>query len=389
VSDIRIDEKELLKVVQDLIRIESVNPELAGMGNGEHLIAEHIGKYLAAMGLEVRYQEIKPKRVNVIGVLRGCGEGKALMLNGHTDTVGLTRMDIEPLNPVFRDGKVYGRGSFDMKGGLAAMIIAVKTIIEAGLKPKGDVILAFVADEEYLSLGTEVLVREYPADAAILCEPTGLKVCIAHKGFAWIKVEIFGKAAHGSRPDRGIDAIVKAGKLLVRIEELGNYLAGQRKHPLLGSPSIHASLIKGGTELSTYPDYCLIELEKRFIPGESVKTIKAEIQTLIDDLASKDEQFKAKCEVSFSRPPLEVARDHEIVRALTRAYSKTMKQNPDFIGVGGWMDSAILAEAGIPSVIIGPAGDGFHAATEYVDFASVITLAKILADTIIEFCGIS
>ncbi len=387
-SDIRIDEKELLKVVQNFIRIESVNPDLSGVGNGEGLIAEHIGKYLTETGIEVHFQEIKPNRVNVIGVLKGSGEGKALMLNGHTDTVGIARMDIEPLNPVFREGKVYGRGSFDMKGGLAAMIIAVKTIIDAGLKPKGDVILAFVADEEYLSLGTEVLVKEYPADAAILCEPTNLKVCIAHKGFAWIKVEIFGKAAHGSRPDRGIDAIVKAGKFLARIEELGKGALIQKKHPMLGSPSIHASLIKGGTELSTYPDYCLIELERRFIPGESVKTIEAEMQTLIDDLASKDEQFKAKCEVSFSRPPLEVARDHEIVGALTRAYANTVKNDPEFIGVGGWMDSAILAEAGIPSVIIGPAGEGFHAATEYVDFASVVTLTKILVDTIIDYCGV-
>jgi acetylornithine deacetylase len=387
-STIIIDEKELLHVVQDLIRIESINPELAGMGSGEYLIAEHIGKYLAAMGLEVHYQEIKPKRVNVIGVLKGSGGGKTLMLNGHTDTVGISGMDIDPFDPVLQDGKVYGRGSFDMKGGLGAMMMAVKAIRDAGKNTKGDVILAFVADEEYFSLGTEVLVKEYSADAAILCEPTSLKVCIAHKGFAWIKVEVFGKAAHGSRPDKGIDAIVKAGKFLTRIEELGKGFLTQTRHPLLGSASIHASLIKGGSELSTYPDYCLIELERRFIPGESQETIKTEIQAIIDDLGSKDDQFKAKFEVSFSRPPLEVAKDHEIVTALTKAYSKTMKQAPDFIGVGGWMDSAILAEAGIPSVIIGPAGEGFHAATEYVDFASVVTLTKILADTIIEFCGV-
>ena len=386
-SNIRIDEKELLTVVQDLIRIESVNPELAGAGNGECLIAEHIGNYLTEMGLEVRYQEIKPKRVNVIGMLKGIGEGRSVMLNGHTDTVGITRMDIEPLNPVFRDGKVYGRGSFDMKAGLAAMMIAVKAIIEAGLRPRGDVILAFVADEEYLSVGTEVLVKEYPTDAAILCEPTNLKVCIAHKGFAWIKVEVFGKAAHGSRPDRGIDAIVKAGKFLARIEELGKDVLIQKKHPLLGSPSIHASLIKGGTELSTYPDYCLIELERRTIPGESVETVEEEMKTMIENIGSEDEQFKAKFEVSFYRPPLEVSRDQLIVSALTKAYSNILKQTPEFIGVGGWMDSAILAAAGIPTAIIGPGGEGFHAATEYVDFESVITLTKILAETIIDFCG--
>ncbi|MCJ7833491.1 MAG: ArgE/DapE family deacylase, partial [Deltaproteobacteria bacterium] len=275
-SNIRIDEKELLQVVQDLVRIESVNPELAGTGNGECLIAEHIGNYLTEMGLEVRYQEIKPNRMNVVGVLKGSGEGRSIMLNGHTDTVGITGMDIEPLNPVFRDGKVYGRGSFDMKAGLAAMMIAVKAIIEAGLRPRGDVILAFVADEEYRSLGTEVLIKYFSADAAIICEPTNLKVCIAHKGFVWTKVEVFGKAAHGSRPNKGIDAIVKAGKFLGQIENLGNNILVQKKHPLLGSPSIHASLIKGGTELSTYPDYCLIELERRTIPGESVETVKDE-----------------------------------------------------------------------------------------------------------------
>ncbi len=388
-SNISIDEKELLRVVQDLIRIESINPELAGMGNGEYLIAEHLGNYLSKMGLEVHYQEIKPKRVNVIGVLKGSGEGRSIMLNGHTDTVGISGMNIEPLNPVFKDGKVYGRGSFDMKSGLGAMLTAVKSIRDAGLKPKGDVILAFVADEEYLSIGTEMLIKDFSADAAIICEPTHLKVCIAHKGFAWIKVEVFGKAAHGSRPDKGIDAVVKAGKFLGRIENLGNNILVQKKHPLLGSPSIHASLIKGGTELSTYPDYCLIELERRTIPGESVETVKEEMRTLLENIGTEDEQFKASFEVSFYRPPLEVSRDHLVVGALAKAYSKVVKQAPEFIGVSGWMDSAIMTAAGIPTVIIGPGGEGFHAATEYVDFESVITLTKIVAETIIGFCGAS
>jgi acetylornithine deacetylase len=371
-----------------LIRIESVNPDLAGEGSGEGPIAEHIGRYMTRMDLEVRYQEIKPGRFNVIGILKGSGKGKSLMLNGHTDTVGITRMDINPLDPVNKDGKVYGRGSFDMKGGLAAMMMAVKALRDGGLRPRGDVILTFVADEEYFSLGTEILVKEYSADAAILCEPTDLKICVAHKGFAWIRVEVFGRAAHGSRPDKGIDAIVKAGKLLSRIDELGKEVLVQKKHPLVRSPSIHASLIKGGTELSTYPDYCVIELERRLIPGETVRTVSEEMQSLIDDLGSKDDQFKANYEVSFSRPPLEVDRDHEIVRALTKAYSRTINQDPKYIGVSGWMDSAILAEAGIPSVIIGPAGDGFHGAVEYVDFQSLVTLAKILTETIIEFCGV-
>lgn len=387
-SSITIDEKELLKVLQDLVRIESVNPELSSNGNGEYVIAKHIGNYLTEMGLEVNYQAIDHNRVNVIGILKGSGGGRTIILNGHTDTVSISGMDIEPLNPVFQDGKVYGRGSLDMKSGLAAMIIAVKSLVDSGLKPRGDVVLAFVADEEYGSLGTEALVKDYSGDAAIICEPTNLQICIAHKGFAWTKVEIFGKAAHGSRPDEGIDAIVKAGKFLVEIENMGKNTLTQKKHHLLGSPSIHASLVKGGTELSTYPDYCKIELERRTIPGESVEIVKDEIKALIDKISSEDEKFKAKFDVYFYRPHLEVSKDQLIVNSLAKAYYNAINQAPEFIGVGGWMDSAILAEAGIPTVIFGPSGEGLHAAIEYVDFDSVIASTRILVDTIIDFCGI-
>lgn len=383
-----IDEKELLKVLQDLVRIESVNPSLHSSGSGELTIAHYLGEYLTELGLEVSYQVIEPNRVNVIGVLKGTGEGRSILLNGHTDTVGINGMDIEPLNPICEDGKVYGRGSLDMKSGLAAMIIAVRSIIHSGLKAKGDVILSFVADEEYGSLGTETLIKEYSADAAIICEPTNLRICIAHKGFAWTKVEVFGKAAHGSRPEEGIDAIVKAGKFLVEIENFGKTTLIQKKHPLLGAPSIHTSLVKGGTELSTYPDYCKIELERRTIPGESVEVVADEIRGLIDKISAEDEQFKAKFDVFFYPPPLEVSKNQLIVCSLAKAYYNTLKQSPEFIGIGGWMDSAILAEAGIPTVIFGPSGEGLHAAMEYVDFDSVIVSTKILVDTIVEFCGI-
>lgn len=387
-SSLLIDKNELLKVLQDLVQIESVNPLLFRNGSGELKIANYIGEYLTELGLEVSYQEIEPNRVNVIGKLKGTGEGNSLILNGHTDTVAINGMDIEPLNPIYKDGKVYGRGSLDMKSGLAAMIIAAKSIINSSLKLKGDVILAFVADEEYGSLGTETLIKEYSADAAIICEPTNLQICIAHKGFAWTKVEVSGRAAHGSRPEQGIDAIVKAGKFLVKIDNLEKNALKQKKHPLLGTPSIHASLIKGGTELSTYPDYCEIELERRTIPGESVEIIENEIRTLIDKISSEDEQFQAKFDVFFYRPPLEISKDQLIVSSLVKAYVNTLKQSPEFIGTGGWMDSAILAEAGIPTVIFGPSGEGLHAAIEYVDFDSVILCTKILIDTINDFCGI-
>jgi acetylornithine deacetylase len=224
-NKIAIDSGELLANLQKLIAIDSVNPSLVPGGKGEREIAGYIGAYLAALGLQVRYQEIAAGRVNVIATLKGEGGGPTLILNGHTDTVGLDKMAISPLDPVYRDGKVYGRGSLDMKGGLAAAIAAVRAVAAAGARLRGDVILACVADEEYASIGTEALVREYTADAAIVCEPSGLGIGIAHKGFAWADIDVHGRAAHGSKPELGIDAIVKAGKVLVGLETLGQKLA--------------------------------------------------------------------------------------------------------------------------------------------------------------------
>lgn len=385
-DDIIINENNLLKVLREMIKINSVNPSFTKDGDGEWKITRYIGKYLSEIGLKVKFQEIKQNRANVIGILKGGGNGRSLMLNGHTDTVGINGMDIKPLNPKYEDDKVYGRGSLDMKGGLAAMIMAAETIVNSGIKLKGDVILACVADEEYRSIGTETLVKEYSADAAIVCEPTGLEIGIVHKGFAWTIVEVFGKTAHGSRPDEGIDAIIKAGKVLCEVDALDNESLNRKRHPLLGSPSIHASKINGGTELSIYPDYCKILLERRTIPGESYETVVTEMENVIHKISKKDKEFKANFEVFFNRPPLEVSKNELIVKSLEKAYVSVFKKDPKYTGLSFWTDSAILREAGIPTVIFGPGGEGLHASTEYVDFNSVITTTKILIKTIIDFC---
>jgi acetylornithine deacetylase len=385
-KQVEIDRVELLENLQELIRINSVNPSLIEGGKGEAEIAQYIGKYLGNFGLEIRYQEIEPGRMNVIGVLKGTGGGRSLILNGHTDTVSLDKMAIQPLEPEFQDGKVYGRGSLDMKGGVAAMIAAVKGIAAAGIKLKGDVIIACVADEEYGSIGTEALVRDYTADAAIICEPSNLDICIAHKGYAWTNIEVYGRAAHGSKPEVGIDAIMKAGKVLVELEALGEKLRC-KKHALLGSPSLHASLIKGGTELSTYPDYCQIQIERRSIPGEEKQDIIEEIEALLAAIAARDSQFKAALEVFFYRPHFEIAKTEAIVAGLEKAYRQIVDKEPQYMGFSAWLDSAILAQAGIPTVIFGPGGEGLHAATEYVDFDSVVKTAEVLAELILDFCG--
>ena len=386
-AEIRIKREVLLNLLQDLIKIESVNPALASKGSGEAAIARYIGDYLRNLGLAVRYQEIEKNRVNVIGILKGSGGGPSLMLNGHTDTVSADRMEMDPFAAEEKNGKIYGRGALDMKAGVAALITAVQSIVAAGKKLKGEVILTLVADEEYASMGTETVVDAYTADAAILCEPTDLDIVIAHKGFAWTKIEIFGHAAHGSLPHRGVDAIVKAGKVLAAIDELGRTGLKKKIHPLLGSASIHASLIEGGTEISTYPDYCKIELERRNLPGENCKQVIEEMQELLNNIRRQDDQFKADFDVFFFRPAFEVSPDQPIAQTVSRAFESMCHRAPEYAGMWAWLDSAILAQAGIPAVIFGPSGDGAHAAVEYVDIESVMTTTRVLVQSIIDFCN--
>jgi acetylornithine deacetylase len=380
-----IDRPALLQLLQDLIRIDSVNPSLVPGGSGEAEIAAYIGSFLNELGLEVSYQELQPGRTNVIGILRGQGGGKSIMLNGHMDTVSKAGMDIPPLEPCFEQGRVYGRGSIDMKSGLAAIFGAVKALAETKTVLKGDVLVTCVADEEYASIGTEAVVKEFTADAAIVCEPSNLEIGIGHKGYVWAKIEVFGKAAHGSKPDQGVDAIMKAGKVLVGLEALGNKLR-EKRHVLLGSPSLHASIIQGGTELSTYPDYCRIDLERRTIVGEDRATVQEELSALLAEAQSQDPALKTKLDVFFHRPPLEVDRDEPIVQTLAQNLLRLQKKEPAYCAFSGWLDSALLASAGIPTVIFGPIGEGLHAATEYVEFDSVVDAAEALAHTVRDFC---
>ncbi len=384
--NVTINRDALISLVQDLIRIDSVNPCLDEDGPGEKAIAAFIRERLEAAGLEVQVMPINDTAVNVVGILRGTGGGKSLMLNGHMDTVSAKRMEIPPFEPTLVDNKIYGRGSQDMKGSLGAMITAVETIAQAKVPLAGDVILTFVADEEYKSIGTEELVKAYKADAAICCEPSDLAIGVVHRGFAWVKCEVLGKAAHGSRPAEGIDAIVRSGRVLQELERLSDRLAHGPAHPILGAASVHASLIQGGTELSTYPDYCRIDWERRTLPGETEADVASEIEALLQKLRAEDETFQATAELAFLREPFEVGLDEPVYVALQAACKSVMGKTPEVCGFSGWTDAALLQEAGIPTVLFGPVGAGLHAAVEYVEVDSLVDMSAILVETICDFC---
>jgi acetylornithine deacetylase len=384
---IRIDTDQTTRYLQDMVRIDSVNPGLVPGGAGEVEMARWLVSTCEALGLEVRLQETAPNRPNVIARWRGCGGGKSLLLTGHTDTVGIENMLDDPFNPRIEDGKLYGRGSYDMKGGLASILGAVAALRASRFTPAGDIVLGFVTDEEYVSIGTDALVREVHTDAAILTEPTSCELCIAHKGFAWLTLTTHGLAAHGSLYNDGVDAIRHMGRVLAAIDTMESDILPQRTHPLLGRPSVHASLISGGLGLSTYPDTCQLRVEHRLLPDETGDTALKLWREALDRISQSVSGFRADVTLDVYRPGYEIDYDAPIVRTMQSAVTGVTGSAPPYYGMWAWLDSAVLGRAGIPTVIYGPGGAGAHAAVEYVHLEDVFTCAAAIAEATRNWCG--
>lgn len=374
----------LERLLGDLVAIDSINPDLVPGAAGEMGIAGYIAGWLESAGLEVHVEEPVPGRPNVVGIARGRGGGKTLLLNGHVDTVGVSGMT-DPFRPRIEGGRLFGRGAYDMKGGLAACMLAAAEAAKHGLR--GDVIVTAVMDEEYAGLGTMAIAERYRADGAIVAESTELELVVAHKGFIWLDVETLGVAAHGSRPHLGVDAIAKMGHFLVELERLNQVLGARPAHPLLGHASIHASLIAGGQELSSYPERCVLSAERRTLPGESGVAVMAEIQEIVNRLHQADPDFKAAIRQGLERAPLETPAGDAVVSAVRQSAEAVLGRRCDLKGLSFWTDAASLWAAGIPTVLFGPTGVGAHAVEEWVDLSSVRTCAEIYLATAIDFCG--
>lgn len=372
-------------LLASLVRIDSVNPGLIPGAAGEGEVARFVKGWLDERGLQAEIHDAAPGRPSVLARVPGKGGGRSLLLNAHLDTVGVHGMS-DPFNPLIEGGRMYGRGTYDMKAGLAACLLALADIRPGELA--GDVLLAAVADEEHASLGVQDVLRRVRADAAIVTEPTSLQVCIAHKGFSWHEVVTSGRAAHGSQPQSGIDAITHMGRVLNRLEALQAELRRRTPHRLLGHGSLHASLISGGQEWSSYPAACTLQLERRTLPGEDGAAVEQEIEGLLRGLAAEDAQFQARQRTVLVRPPFAVSEDEAIVQTLLREASAVLGATPATFGAGFWMDAAFLGAAGIPTVAFGPHGGGAHAAVEWVDLHSLDQCREVLVQTIRSFCAL-
>jgi acetylornithine deacetylase len=378
------DTIELTQLLAELVQVNSTNPDLVANGAGEGEIARYIAAWAERRDLEAHRIEPVAGRPSVVVVARGTGGGSSLLLNGHVDTVGVAGMT-DPFGARIEDGKLYGRGAYDMKGGVAAALWAAARGKERGLR--GDVIVTCVADEEVASLGTQAVLETWRADAAIVTEPTALDLCMAHKGFVWLEVEVHGRAAHGSRPDLGIDAIAKAGQILSDIQALDARLRAGTGHPLLGAGSIHVSLIRGGQEMSSYPESCVIGIERRTVPGESVAQVETELREILDAAEQRDPAFRATARTTLARDPFEAPPNLEIASLVRQHAASVTGEERRAYGDTAWMDSAFLSAANIPTIVFGPDGAGAHAVEEWADLESVQRCAETLLAVATDYCA--
>lgn len=370
-----------------LVQIDSRNPDLVPGAPAEGEVARALAAVLEAWGFRVSLQEVIPGRPNVVARIGGAG-GRSLMFNGHLDVVGVEGMTHAPFEGATIDGRLHGRGATDMKGGVAAMCCAAWRAAKSGLA--GEIVVAAVVDEEWQSAGTRGLLdRGVRADACIVTEPTRLAIAPAHKGFTWTEAVFTGRAAHGSRYDVGVDAIRHAGLLLAELDRLEREDLVRHTHPLLGHASLHAATISGGSGWSTYPDQCLLAVERRTVPGESPDDAIAEMERALSRVTASTPGMRGAVRHVFSQWPSDVAPDAPVVRALASAIGSA-GERVAIEGLSAWTDAALLNAAGIPAICYGPGDISLaHSATEWVAEAEITRATAVLERLAVDWCGAS
>lgn len=386
-------EEELVQLTQDLIRI----PSHVNHPGREREVGLFLGQYCKEKGLDVEVKPIVDGRVNVIVTLKGEGNGKTLLFNGHLDTVPPGRMDFDPYEANIVDGYIQGRGAVDMKGPIASMIMAILALKRSGIKLKGDIIFTGVIGEEEQSEGTEDVVKSgIKADGAIVGEPSSYEYSAGHRGLEWLEIEIKGKAAHGGMPHLGINAIENAAKLIMAIKERIYPKLKERTHPLMGPSVMNFGHIKGGIQPSTVADHCILQIDRRYIPGETVETVIAEYQEIIDDLKKEDPQFDAQIKrmpnnmLTLDHLPLETSLEDPITITLKKAMAIVLGKEPTLSTKRGWTDASLLNNfAKIPTLVYGPGDISYsHTKNEQVAIKELKEAVEVYGLAAIDFCEV-
>lgn len=385
-----VKKAEIERLVKDLVRI----PSHLDVPTQEKEVAEHLNEFLQDEGVESKLRKVEKDRPNVIAAVRGSRSGKSLMLNGHTDTVPAYDMNIPPFRPDVRNGRLYGRGSLDMKGGLGAMAMALVAIERSKVELYGNLYLAAVVGEERRSEGTEDLILRGPkADMAIVGEPTGLEIQPSHRGLEWLEVHFYGKAAHGGQADRGVNAISMAARFVREVEDelLPKLRARKAKHTL--PPTLNLGVIEGGQQPSSVADHCVVKVDRRWVPEETLQQVFEEIYQIFDKLKKEDPRFRAELKrdpanmKTMTHVPNVVSTDHRLVVSLSRAVRDVTKRPAKVTTFWGWTDAALMTHFGkMPTVVFGPGGAGAHSRVEYVLVDDLVRCAHVYSMTALDIC---
>ncbi len=374
-------EDKFIEVLGNLVQINSINPTLAA-GPGEEEIANFVVNYLEKLGLQAELQLVAARRYNVAAVIQGQIHENSLLLNAHLDTVGVEEMEA-PFTLKREGNKLFGRGAYDMKGSVAIMLFLAEHFAQN--KPPNDLLLTFVADEEDKSIGMEYITDKWlpgltaPPVAGIFLEPTELQIGVRHKGFVWFEVEVQGKAAHGSRPEEGIDAILPLHAALEELGKIQSELSAEEGDPLLGRGSLHTGVIEGGSALSVIPASAKLNWERRTLPSESKRQISSELDRVIQAVKNVSGEHKVSGRELFNRPAHAVSTEADIAKKLQSA-----APDSKIVGCSFWADSAIGGLAGFPSVLFGPVGHGAHAVDEWVSLASLVRVYEVVKRVVEE-----
>jgi acetylornithine deacetylase/succinyl-diaminopimelate desuccinylase family protein len=354
----------VLTLLADLVRINSVNPSYEG-GQSEAGVVNYLREYFRRNSIETWEQEVFPGRPNLIARLPGRNSARRLVFEAHTDTVSVGGMTIPPFDPVISEGRLYGRGACDTKAGLAAMAHAATSLKSAGIVPPCEVWVVAAADEEFSFGGVRRLLEGLQAAAAIVSEPTQMRVAVASKGVLRWRIQCRGKAAHSSKPQTGINAITNMARVILALEEDGARLSST-SHPLLGNATLNVGIIEGGRQVNVVPDLCTIDLDRRLLPGERIPEVLAHYRSLLDP--SLDAHVETPM---LEDEALETSCKTDVVQCALRV-SQELGMNPTPIGVPFGTDASKFSRAGIPSIICGPGSiDLAHGAIEYVEISQV------------------
>lgn len=370
---------EVVTLISELVRIDSVTPWLVPGGAGEREVVEYFDAWTKDLPVETSIEEIEPGRFNFVATLRGSGEGPTLCLNAHCDTVGYAGWPDRALTPR-RDGdRLYGLGAADDKGCCAIALLVLRHLALGATQLRGDLVVACVADEEGISIGTEHFVASHHADFAVVLEADALpKVVVEHQGFGWLDVVVTGRAAHGSAPEQGVDAIVGLAEVITRMHEFDRTHFAGVEAPRNGHTVFHTGTIQGGTDYATYPSQAVLGIEIGTQPGESMADRVREIRSMIDEVATLMPGLHGDVIVKLEREPF-IARGHEpLLECLNDAARVHMGAPLEPVGMNAWTDAALMQDAGIPTVMLGPLGGNFHSPEEWVSLPDVVATVDLL-----------